>query len=151
MLDKKKFDPEKISLIDFKFIKGQIETPEDFNLGNLEGYNLESTLELAFNIEEELIKADLNIKLESKSKHEQNEPSVGVFHLVYIFKINNFEDMVEIDKGEISNINRDLGIAISSISYSTARGILLTRLQGTAFQNFILPIIDPKKLLNNVL
>jgi hypothetical protein len=46
-------------------------------------------------------------------------------------------------------LDPDLGNALSAITYSTARGILLTRLQGTAFQDFILPIINPNNLLNN--
>jgi hypothetical protein len=46
-------------------------------------------------------------------------------------------------------IHSGLANAIASISYSTARGIILSRFQGTALREFILPVIDPNSLLKN--
>jgi len=42
---------------------------------------------------------------------------------------------------------RSLANAIASISYSTARGIIVSRFQGTALCDFILPVISPNDLL----
>ncbi|GAO27720.1 hypothetical protein JCM15548_14569 [Geofilum rubicundum JCM 15548] len=47
------------------------------------------------------------------------------------------------------DLHPDLGNALSSVTYSTSRGILLTKMQGTALQNFVLPIINPNKLLHS--
>ena len=63
MLDNQLFDPEKLSIIEFKFIKGQVETPEDFYIDQVEGHQLENTLQLAFNLEEKLVKVDYKVEI----------------------------------------------------------------------------------------
>jgi hypothetical protein len=44
-------------------------------------------------------------------------------------------------------LHPSLGNALASITYSTSRGILMTRFQGTALSDFILPVINPNNLL----
>jgi hypothetical protein len=68
--------------------------------------------------------------------------------LVYIYHVENLEELVKPAKNHLIDLNPALGNALSSITYSTSRGILLARVQGTALQNFVLPIINPNKLLN---
>jgi hypothetical protein len=149
MLDNQIFDPEKLSIIEFKFIKGQVETPEDFIDDNIIGYKLENSLQLAFNLEEKLIKTDFTLEIKTESKGNNSEESSGNFHLVFIYRAENLEDLVKTNKNNLLDLNPILSNALSSITYSTARGVLLTRLQGTAFQNFVLPIINPNKLLHH--
>ncbi|MNY64312.1 hypothetical protein D3C86_2014030 [compost metagenome] len=48
---------------------------------------------------------------------------------------------------ETITIHPALGNALASITYSTSRGILMTRFQGTVLSDFILPVIDPNSLL----
>lgn len=52
MQDKDLFDPEKVELIDFKVIKGQVDTPEDFDVNQVAGYQLDNSLQLSFNLED---------------------------------------------------------------------------------------------------
>jgi len=40
-----------------------------------------------------------------------------------------------------------MGATLAAIALSSVRGIILTRTQGTPFDGFILPIIDPKQLI----
>ena len=54
--------------------------------------------------------------------------------------------MIYLKEEEIT-IDANLGNALASISYATSRGILMTRFQGTALEDFILPVIDPNDLL----
>ena len=61
----------------------------------------------------------------------------------------NLEELASSKKNKRLHLNPALTNAISSVTYSTSRGILLTRLQGTALQNFVLPIINPNNLLVN--
>jgi hypothetical protein len=149
MQDKNMFDPEKISLIDFKMIKGQVETPENFDISKVIGYQLDNSLQLGFNLQDKLVKADFiaNIKTDSKGGNE-NE-ATGNFHLIFIYRIENMEELAIPEKNNKLNINPLLGNALSSITYSTSRGVLITRMQGSALQNFVLPIINPNKLLRN--
>ncbi len=147
MSDKPKFDPEKLSLIEFKMISGQIETPDDFIIEAVGNYDIENTLEMSFNLEQKLVKADYMIKIKTKSGGANKTESDGRYHFVYIYKVENIEDLAFLREGDVVDVDANLANAISAISYSTSRGILLTRMQGTAFQQFILPVIDPSRLL----
>ena len=149
MQDKNIFDPEKTTLIDFKMIKGQVDTPENFDIHKVVGHQLDNSLQLGFNLDDKLAKADFTVKIKTDSKGGNKTESIGNFHFIFIYKIENLEELALPEKNERLTLNPGLANALSSVTYSTSRGILLTRLQGTAFQNFILPIINPNKLLNN--
>ena len=149
MLDKSKFNPEKINLVDCKIIKAQVDMPENFDLNKVAGYKLDNTLQLGFNLEGKLAKADFTINIQSDSKGDNEFEASGDFHLVYIYRIENLEELAVLDKNNRVDLNPSLANALSSVTYSTSRGILITRLQGTALQNFVLPIINPNYLLRS--
>ena len=142
-----KFVPEKISLIDFKMIKGQVDTPENFDLSKVAGYQLENSLQLAFNLDDKMAKADFTVNVKSESKSVNETEASGSFHLMFIYRIDNLEELAIPEKNNRLDLDPGLANALSSITYSTARGVLMTRLQGTALQNFVLPIINPNNLL----
>ncbi len=147
MLDNNAFNPDKLSILEYKLIKGQIDTPEDLVVDHIEGYNLDNTLQLSFNLEEKLIKADFKVDIRTDSKGKNPNEALGVFHLAFIFRIENLDKLVILNKKNVVELHPHLGNALSSITYSTTRGILMIKVQGTALQNFILPIINPNKLL----
>lgn len=149
MQDKNVFDPEKITLIDFKMIKGQVDTPENFDISKVVGHQLDNTLQLGFNLDNKLAKADFTVSVKTDSKGENENEATGNFHLIFTYRIENLEELATPQKNKRLNLNTGLANALSSVTYSTSRGILLTRLQGTALQNFVLPIINPNKLLHN--
>lgn len=149
MQDKNVFDPEKIALIDFKMIKGQVDTPENFDISKVIGHQLDNSLQLGFNLDDKLAKADFTVSVKTDSKGENESEATGNFHLIFIYRIENLEELAKSEKNNRLNLNPGLTNALSSVTYSTSRGILLTRLQGTALGNFILPIINPNKLLHN--
>jgi hypothetical protein len=149
MQDKKKFDPDKITLIDFKMIKGQVDTPENFDMSKIVGHQLENSLQLGFNLNDKLAKADFIVSVKTDSKGENESEASGNFHLIFIYRIENLEELAIPEKSKRLNLSPGLTNALSSVTYSTSRGILLTRLQGTALKNFVLPIINPNRLLHN--
>jgi hypothetical protein len=149
MQDKNVFDPEKVTLIDFKMIKGQVDTPENFDISKVVGHQLDNSLQLGFNLDDKLAKADFTVSVKTDSKGENESEATGNFHLIFIYRIENLEELATPEKNKRLNLNPGLANALSSVTYSTSRGILLTRLQGTALQNFVLPIINPNNLLHN--
>jgi hypothetical protein len=145
MQDKSVFESEKIALIEFKMIKGQVDNPENFDINKVAGHQLDNSLQLSFNLDDKLAKADFTVSIKTESKNESE--ATGIFHLIFIYRIENLEELAIAEKNKRLIINPGLANALSSVTYSTSRGILLTRLQGTALQNFVLPIINPNKLL----
>ncbi len=139
--------PKKIEIVDFKIIKGQINSPFNFNEENVAGHNFNVDFELGFNLEDKLIKADFSVNVETKSDNENIEEAIGNFSFVYIYYVDNIDELTTLEMDETITIHPALGNALASITYSTSRGILMTRFQGTVLSDFILPVIDPNSLL----
>lgn len=143
------FEPEKIRIIEFKMVKGQVDVPEDFDTADVEGHHVDNALQFGFNLSEQLVKADFSIEVTTKSKTLPRKEASGNFHLVFIYQVDNLDELAATNENHLIELHPALANALSSITYSTARGILLTRLQGTALQTFVLPVINPNKLLRN--
>ncbi|MFV8271558.1 hypothetical protein ACNQGP_16705 [Flavobacterium sp. GT2N3] len=139
--------PEKIEIVDFKIIKGQINSPFDFENEKVAGHTFNVDFELGFNLEDKLVKADFSVHVETKSDEDTTEEAVGNFSFVYVFYVDNIEELTTLKKDETITIHPALGNALASITYSTSRGILMTRFQGTVLSDFILPVINPNDLL----
>ncbi|CAM4137725.1 hypothetical protein FLSI110296_15640 [Flavobacterium sinopsychrotolerans] len=139
--------PEKIEIVDFKIIKGQINSPFDFEKEKVAGHTFNVDFELGFNLEDKLVKADFSVHVETKSNEDSIEEAVGNFSFVYVFYVDNIEELTTLEKDETITIHPALGNALASITYSTSRGILMTRFQGTVLSDFILPVINPNDLL----
>jgi len=150
LLDKPIFDPSKLSMLEFKLLKGQIDTPEDFNIDYCNGHHLDNSFQIGINLTDNLVKADFVIEIKTESEGKNSSEATGSFHMIFIYEVKNLNELATPNENKSSvEVDQLLGNALSSITYSTARGILLTRLQGTALQHFILPIINPNSLLQN--
>jgi len=140
--------PDKIHIANTAIVKCNIDSPFDFQSKKTDGHEFNMGFDLGFNLEDKLVKADFKLEVTTKSGGENIEEAKGSFHFVYVFHVENLEELAIPDKNYRIELNGGLGNALASITYSTTRGILLTRLKGTALENFILPVIDPNKLLN---
>ncbi|MCC6761703.1 MAG: hypothetical protein IT252_10830 [Chitinophagaceae bacterium] len=149
MSDSNLFQPDKLSIVDFRIQQAQMENPEAFELSQVVGHKVGNELNVGYNLELKLAKADLVVKIQSDSGGHNAEEAMAKFHFVYIFKVENLDELTRVD-GEGVEIDGRLANAIASVAYSTSRGVLLTRLQGTALQDFVLPVIDPNELLTNL-
>lgn len=142
------FSPDKLHIKEFKIIKGEIDSPFEVEAADIEGHSFEVAFEMSFNNKLDLVKADFSVSVISKSQNENAVNAKGSFEFVFIFEVDNLSELTTIDKKAKSiDVDPNLANAIAAITYSTARGILLTRFQGTALADFILPIMDPNKLI----
>lgn len=139
----KKLIPNQISMLDFAIISGNLDNPVEHDYTLVKDHDYNVNFEMVYDLNDKMVKSDIKIEIKTKSKKGQTKEASGNFHIAYLFKVENLNELVN----EGGSINYELGNAISSISYSTSRGIILTRFQGTALATFILPIIDPNELL----
>ncbi len=146
MSEEKRFDPEQMEMVEFKLLKGQIDAPDDFEQSAIQGHESSTSLELGFNLEEGLVRVDVLTEIKTDSNKANSHEATGNFHLAYVYKVRNLEEWAQ-DNGAGIVCDPILANALSASSYSTSRGILLTRLQGTALSQFILPVVNPKRLL----
>ncbi|KUJ59089.1 hypothetical protein AR687_24965 [Flavobacteriaceae bacterium CRH] len=139
--------PEKIEIVDFKIIKAQINSPFDFENEKIAAHTFNVDFELGFNLSDKLIKADFSVNVETKSNEDNTEEATGNFSFVYVFYVDNIEELTILENDKTITVDPALGNALASITYSTSRGILMTRFQGTVLSDFILPVINPNDLI----
>jgi hypothetical protein len=142
------FTASLVNLIEVRVIEGRVESHEEFDTSKITAYDPDCSLRLFVNIDHGFLRSDLKVWVNSESEPSQPEAH-GHFHFIFLFSVKEIESWVsELENGSQS-IDSALQNAIASVSYSTARGILLSRFQGTAFSRFILPVINPNDLLQS--
>jgi hypothetical protein len=145
MGEARKIQPDKIIMREFRLVKGQIDSPFDFKVGDIKSFDFKVDFNTSFNLDEGLIKADFAIDVTTIS----NEPVTEAFcnyHFVFLFHLENLNEHAQLLEDGNIDWNPYLANAIASISYSTSRGILIARFQGTVMKDFILPVVDPNVL-----
>ena len=96
-----------------------------------------------------------NIRLEIQlAGQDQQGQALGIktrFLIHFEFEVDNLSDFIlHRDEAHTTiGIEATLMLTLFNISYSTARGMVLSRTQGTFFDGVILPIIDPAALLSS--
>ena len=145
-MDAKKIQPKKITIREFRLVKGQIDSPFDFKISNIKSFDFKVDFKTGFNLEEGLIKADFVIDVSSVSVEPATEATCN-YYFVFLFHVEDLKEHAQTGESTV-DWNPYLANAIASITYSTSRGILMSRFQGTVMKDFILPVIDPNSLWN---
>ena len=134
-------------MTEFRILKGQVSSPVDFKTKRIRTYRSDVGFDMAFNLAKKVVKSDIQIKVNTESNSKNTEEAEGYFHIAFFFYVENLEMLTQELKAGITEIHPGLANAIVSITYSTARGVILSRFQGTALCDFILPVINPNTLL----
>ena len=71
----------------------------------------------------------------------------GRFELDFTFTVGNLRELLLDATGPEPQLQPPLLLILLSVAYSTARGILWTRLAGTPLEGITLPLIHPAQLL----
>lgn len=147
-MERKRIEPEKIVVREFRLVKAQIDSPFDFRVSNIKSFDFSVGLDAGVNLDESLIKADFFIEIRTVSTEITTEASCSA-HFVFIYFVEGLSQHSQIHQDETIDLNPFLANAIASITYSTSRGILLSHLQRTVMKDFMLPVVDPNALLQN--
>jgi hypothetical protein len=69
---------------------------------------------------------------------------LGSASVACVFSIENYDEVVTIDKNKHAHIKDVTSNVLNSISISTTRGVLSQIFRGTILHHAILPVLDPK-------
>lgn len=97
------------------------------------------------NLSQKKIRIIFTCDIGTFTNSKENIDIKGRFEIAYFFEVENLEKLVDV--GNEIEINSDLLTSLGNIAYSTSRGIIHTRCQGTILQKLILPVMSTKKLL----
>jgi hypothetical protein len=140
------FTASSIVLQEVKILEARVESHEFFLTGNVSNFDPDCALRIFLGPVGDFLRAELKIWVDTESEPSQPEAH-GHFHFNFYYTVDGLRAWVATsDDGEMI-LDFGLQNAIASVTYSTARGILISRFQGTAFQRFILPVVNPNELL----
>lgn len=140
--------PEKISIIAFKVIKANLQTSETYiaKPQKVLGFDLEMGQNTAFNFEQLNVRIRLFVKIEGVNEENEHVGVSGDFGFEFHIHVENLEEFI-IVQDEKQMVNSLLGGTLFGIVFSTARGIIMEKTASSALGTVILPVIDPKTLL----
>lgn len=149
MIKDRKIEPSKIQILSIKTLKGNIHAGTGLDIHAVGRHKFDFELGVGFNSEEKIIGLELTVNIQAVSKTDESLDLTASYTHEIIFQIDNFDDFInkEGNQQEIK-IDRIMAGTLAGIAYSTVRGIILTRTQGTSLNAVVLPIIDPKTLLS---
>lgn len=149
MSNERIIDPEKIHLVNIKTIKGNIDAASDIDVHAITGHEFSFELGTGVNADDNVIGINLVVNIKAKDSTDKLLPINGSYTHEVIFIVDNLKDFLVPDESGSQNYKIDggLGSTIVSIAYSTIRGIIFTRTQGTSLGSVMLPVINPKKLM----
>jgi hypothetical protein len=150
MTPDRKIDPDKIHVLDIKTIKGNIDAALDIDINTIAGHSFAFESGTGLNVEENIIGVKLLVNIEAVDKTDIPLGIKGSYTHELVFRVENLSDFIEsTGEGDEKSYDIDLllGSTIISIAYSTIRGIIFNRTQGTSLGTVILPVVDPKILL----
>src|SRR5690606_1214998 len=108
-------------------------------------------MNLDINPEDDILKADLRIEVITESEGDNKEETQAVFQILYYIRVEDISDFTISRQAEKIVLHKELGNFIAALTYSTSRGILLSRVIGTGLKDFVLPVIDTDALLSGAL
>lgn len=139
-------DINKIALEEIVITNASIGNPD--NLSELQpGHSFDISFGFNSGINRKASKARIifNCQLQAEDVNKKPLPVNGKFDISYIFKVENLEELIIEREGKF-DVNMDLILALTNIAYSTSRGVIFTRSQGTILNQVILPILPNQKL-----
>lgn len=139
-------DADKISILNIRTLRGNIDCPINADINEIKGHVFGFDLKTALRTEEKIVGLKLQVDITAVNEKNKKLPITGSYTHEMIFYIENLNDFIEkINKEQV--IDAAFGSTLVSIIYSTVRGIIYSRTQGTSLGIVILPVVAPLKLM----
>lgn len=141
---------DKIQIAAIRTIKGNIDGNAAIDAGTISGHQFEFELNTGLDPEANVVGLQLVVNITAQDSNEVTLDLKGSYTHEIIFIVEDLAGFLKKSASEENGFLIDgmLGSTLVSIAYSTVRGIIFTRTQGTSLGSVILPVIDPKKLMN---
>jgi len=102
----------------------------------------------AISTKEERVRINFSAEIETFKILEDGREKIDInskFEIEYYYKIDDFEKYVFRDENKIDS---QLLVVLSSLAYSTSRGIIFAKCQGTILSDMVIPVVSNNKLVD---
>lgn len=143
-------EPEKIHIVNLQTQKGNIEGVAGNNKVNIKGHSYECIAGIGIDASKNLVGIELTIDIEAINESDEKLGISGSYTHEIVFRVENLNDFLEIhEDGSAPSIDFLMNATLTGIAFSTVRGIIFSRTQGTSLGTVILPVVDPKKIVGD--
>ncbi|MEZ4793861.1 MAG: hypothetical protein R2783_10470 [Gelidibacter sp.] len=119
----------------------------NFEVTDVEGFKYLIKFGFGLSLKSNLIRVIVKLRVLAKSKAQEGSEANCEMTISFVYHLENLADFVDHEKKEV---DANLGDVLVSISFSTSRGIFNAFVQGSVFQHFIFPIVNPKDIVEGV-
>lgn len=148
MIEPKPLRSEEIILDKVHLASAQLTTTPEFRLSSKKVSKVKFGVRCDFEaVKDNVCSLSMNLSLDGVSGTKKEVGLHAEYQIIFSFKLTKYDDYLE--RNTITELQNASKMMLASIAYSTSRGILYERAQGTFFSNFILPIIAPHTLIEN--
>lgn len=145
---KSKLDISKIHLVGMFVDSEKIESAPNFvRTAGQVNYNIGSSLSISASPESNIIKAVMSIDIQTLQNGKVVPNNTYSIDIAYWFQVDDLSDVSSFTgegDSKVFTFHEEMGVFINSIGFSSARGLILSRLANTSMNDFLLPIIDPR-------
>ncbi|MCZ8286907.1 MAG: hypothetical protein O9353_15755 [Bacteroidia bacterium] len=139
-------DPYKIHLQSVKVISGSLKIDPEVDQSKIVEFKTGYEVSHGIAPETNSVRFIFTVKFEAINEQRETIPVSAEYTMEFIFMVDNLDSFIEV-KQERINFDTNMAATLVGILYSTARGIILSRTQGSLMDGVILPVMSPKDLL----
>ena len=148
MKEGRTIQPEKILLARLQTLKGAINNEISTADDPVKEYDFKFDASIGVKVEDKVIGVKLSVDIEALGREKQKLSLAASYTHEFIFIIDNLDEFTDMVENQPEpKVDRLMLATLVGIAYSTVRGIVYTRTQGTELKGILMPVIDPKKLL----
>ena len=142
--------PDQIHLLSVKILKGNLSAEDsiDEQEGKEVSFTSDYKIQLGTSIEGNAVRIVFTIILACLNNKKEFIASAE-YTIEFIFTIQDLQEFIDQSKDPFIMDNH-LVCTLLAIVYSTTRGIVLTRTQGTIMEGIIMPVVNPTTLLESI-
>jgi hypothetical protein len=141
--------PEKISIISLKTIKGSIEANDNSGPMPVVGHFYNFAVATGVDIEQQVVQVTITVDIEACGENQNRLGINGSYTHEVVFSVDDLVDHFTKDGDNDFVISGAMGSTLLSIAFSTIRGIIFTRTQGTSLGTIILPVVNVATFVTN--
>jgi len=146
---KARIEPDKIRIVAISLVRGSLDTKEAFLAHPIRPSKIDLKVNhlINFYLEDNRSIIRLNFIVEGKTEDESPLGIAAAYTIDFLFEVENMPDFVDTGNSTEIKVDGIFGATLLGLALSTSRGILLERTHGTYFANFLLPVLDPMRMI----
>jgi hypothetical protein len=112
----------------------------------IRGFIFDYKTETKADAENKLVFIQLKVEISGKLSEKEGQVNLGNFEFGFVYRVENLDELIQLEDDH-RYLDTMLQMSLLGISFSTARGIILTKAANTAISDAYLPILNPALLL----